>query len=269
VTQGPLARVTVPALSGREAGDAKVVLRREGLLVTERQVPDEHVAAGLVVALSPAAGTRVEEDSTVVLSVSAGPELHNVPDLSGRTEAEARADVQAAGLTVGKVLQDWSATVPAGRVASQQTPPQPPLRAGSEVSFTVSKGPEPIDVPQVVGTVQADATKAITDAGLVVGAVTHQPSTTVTAGAVVRQSPAGPLHRGDTVDLVVSDGPPVVDVPDVRGRSADDARAALEAVGLQATLNQLFGAPFSLVRDQQPAPGQQVPAGSSVALTVL
>src|SRR5205807_4385242 len=92
-------------------------------------------------------------------------------------------------------------------------------------------GPIPgqIPVPDVVGQTQAAAASAITGAGLTVGAVTHQSSSTVASGSVISQSPAAgtSVASGSAVNLVVSSGPGQIAVPDVVGQTHAAAANAI------------------------------------------
>jgi serine/threonine-protein kinase len=221
------------------------------------------------VSVRPAPGASVRTSSHVVVTVSQGPKLFEVPDLAKMTRDEATAAITKAGLKVGTVAEAWSEDVPEGAVVSQQTPTSPPLRSGSAVDFTVSKGREPVPVPPVVGKAQQAAQDAVKGAGLAVGSVSNQPSDTVPSGAVISQSPAsGTLFHGDKVSLVVSSGPPVVDVPNVVNSPLEQAQSALQAAGLQVQVNKVFGGLLGIVRAQDP-PGGQVRKGSTVTITVV
>ncbi len=124
-------------------------------------------------------------------------------------------------------------------------------------------------VPDVVGQTQANATAAITGAGLAVGAVTTQGSAVVAAGSVISQSPAAgaSVAGGSNVDLVVSSGPIVV--PDVVGNSQAAATATLTAAGLNVTTTSVPSeAPVGTVVSQNPAAGSNASAGDTVALAI-
>jgi beta-lactam-binding protein with PASTA domain len=84
------------------------------------------------------------------------------------------------------------------------------VASGSAVDLVISSGPAPAVVPNVVGQAQATATSAITGAGLAVGTVTQQSSSTVPSGSVISESPAAgtSVATGSTVNLVVSSGSP-------------------------------------------------------------
>lgn len=83
------------------------------------------------------------------------------------------------------------------------------VNPGSPVNLIVSSGPAQVAVPNVVGETQAAATAAITTAGLALGTVTTQSSSTVPSGSVISESPAArtQVDAGSAVNLVVSSGP--------------------------------------------------------------
>lgn len=160
----------------------------------------------------------------------------DVPDVVGQSQTTAQATLVAAGLGVGSVTTQASATVPAGVVLAQD--PGACLACaleGDPVDLVVSSGATPIDVPDVVGQTQSNAQATLVAAGLALGGVTSQPSESVPAGVVLAQDPTACLAcalPGDPVDLVVSSGPAPIDVPDVVGQSQGTAEATLLAAGL-------------------------------------
>src|SRR5262249_17604721 len=166
-----------------------------------------------------------------------------------------------------------STTVPAGSVISQNPTSGTQVAVGSAVNLVVSSGPPQVAVPNVVGLTQAAATTAITNANLVMGAVTTQPSTTVPAGSVISQNPTGgtQIAVGGAVALVVSSGPPQVAVPNVAGLTQAAASTAITNAGL--TVGAITNAPSSTVPtgsviSQNPAAATQVAVGSAIALVV-
>ncbi len=92
----------------------------------------------------------------------------------------------------------------------------------------------------------------------------------VPAGDVVSQRPAdGTLFRGDTVTVVVSLGPPLVEVADVVGQQVGPATTVLEDAGFVVEVEEVLGGFFGTVRDQDPDAGTAVPRGSTVTLTIV
>jgi serine/threonine-protein kinase len=257
-TAGPLAQVVVPRVTPGTAERATQALEAAGFEVEQRPDFSDTVAEGDVIATEPAAGESVAKDSTVTLVVSDGVRYIPVPDLTGKTQAQAEELITGADLEVGRVGQAYSETVPVGSVVSQQTPVAPPLKAGSEVAFTVSQGPKQIPAPVLKGRTLDEATQALEDVELELGDVKRTNDDTVPAGEVISSSPStGNLGVGDRVAVVVSDGPAMVTVPNLVDRSVDDARGTLEGLGLEVVVQRTW-----IVGDR--VQGQDVPGDSKV-----
>ncbi|MBE6475122.1 MAG: Stk1 family PASTA domain-containing Ser/Thr kinase [Actinomyces succiniciruminis] len=157
-----------------------------------------------------------------------------VPQIVGMSAQDAQDAVEAAGLVWGAPTRAYSDTVPADSVISCSPGADTRLHPGQAVTPVISRGIEQKVVPDVVGSTQEDATSAIVDAGLTLGAVTKTYSDDVASGMVISCEP----QSGSTVDhssavaIVVSLGRQPATVPDVTGMSVDDATTTLEAAGL-------------------------------------
>ncbi len=132
-----------------------------------------------------------------------------VPDVVGMTEADARGNLLLADLVVGDVTLEYSNEVSEGNVISQSPRADNTVNRGSAVNLVVSKGPEPVTVPDVVGMTEADAQGNLVLAGLTVGNVTSDYSEETPEGSVISQSPraGNSVNQGSAVNLVVSLGP--------------------------------------------------------------
>jgi serine/threonine-protein kinase len=268
-TSGPGAYTTAPSLAGQKAGDAAAALRAQGPVPELLPRYDEQVEAGLVIDTQPPGGEQVRKGGTVRVFVSQGSAFVQVPDLTGKARADAEKALADGDLTLGKVSEEFSETVKKGVVVSQSVKPGEKLKRGEAVALVVSKGRQPITVPQVTGQARAAALKAIDDAGLK-ASVNEEFSESVKAGLVISQSPAdGTLFRGDTVSLVVSKGPPLVEVPAVRGKQLDEARQILDAAGFRVDVKRLVFGGFDTVLATDPPAGRKVPKGSLVTLQVV
>lgn len=202
--------VRVPNVIGLDLPAAESTLRRADLAIGKiSRVTSTTVRAGVVIRQRPKAGDRVEEDSSVSLTVSTGSSQVQVPNVVGLTQAAATTSIAAATLVVGTVTTQSSSSVAAGLVISQNPIGGTSVSSGSAVNLVVSSGPAPVLVPNVVGLTQAAATTSITGVGLVVGTVTTQPSATVAAGAVIAESPVAgtSVARGTAVNLVIASAP--------------------------------------------------------------
>jgi hypothetical protein len=162
-----------------------------------------------VISQSPVAATVIDQGAPVNLVVSSGPPQVAVPNVLGDTQDVATTTLTGAGLSLGTVTQQSSATVPSGEVISTSPAGGTEVNLSSTVNLVVSTGPAQVAVPNVVGDTQTAATSAVTGAGLVLGTVTPQASATIPAGQVISESPAAStnVNLASYVSLVVSSGP--------------------------------------------------------------
>ena len=135
----------------------------------------------------------------------------------------------------------------------------------SSVKLLVSDGPAPVGVPDVSGKSFADASSALTDLGFT---VTRKDdfSATVASGKVVGTDPAANqgAARGSQIAVIVSKGPEMVTVPDLKGSTLDAATQKLQSLGFQIdTSGYLNG---RVVRAQDPSAGAVVAKGTKVTL---
>lgn len=270
-TAGPLGSVTVPTVAGKKQGSAVQAVQHAGLHAQVRQAFSETVAAGTVISSSPSAGDSSRKTDAVTLTVSKGPERHTVPSLAGRTEAAAKSAITDAHLKVGSVSQAYDATVPSGKVVRTSPAAGSSLKPNTSVDVVVSKGKQPVTVPDVTGSSKADAEKQLTDAGLKVSYGTEQHSDDVAKGDIISQTPAdGTLFAGDTVTLVVSKGPVMVTVPKVVGMSTNKAKQTLEKLGFTVKTHYPLVIPvLNTVQGQSVNAGKQAAKGSTITIDVV
>ena len=161
------------------------------------------VAMGLLVLLliSLAAGCSQSEEAGEPV------ETVTLQDLSGMSVEEAEGKLQEMGLEVGEKSEEFSDDVAAGTIISTDPSAGDELEKGSSVALVVSKGPESVNVPPVVGTAEADAVAALQSLGFQVE-VWHNHSETVAAGLVLSVEPAvdTALVKGSKVIITVSLG---------------------------------------------------------------
>jgi serine/threonine-protein kinase len=269
VGAGPGAYVDVPRVVGQTQQAAVAVLDANNLNHDVRQVFSETAPAGQVTGTQPGPGDKVRKNGTVVLEVSRGPERHAVPDVVGQSEVDARAAILDAHLAVGAVTREYDEKVPEGDVVSADPEPGKELKRDTEVDLVVSKGRQPIQVTSWVGKPADKATAALKKAGFKVKS-SEEFDEKVAKGDVVSQSPeSGTAFKNDTITLVVSKGPPLVDVPDVIGKQRQDAVRMLKDAGFDVKVEKLFGGYFGTVRFQDPGGHSKAPKGSTVTISIL
>ncbi|MCY4424225.1 MAG: PASTA domain-containing protein, partial [Acidimicrobiaceae bacterium] len=194
------------------------------------------VPENTVFAQSPPAGQRIAEDGIVALTVSQG-EIPRVPAVRGRNRVDAEEILRNAGF--GVIVIEGPSQAEAGIVVLQEpesgteSKPDTEFAPGDAVTITVSTGPGQIFVPDVRGLTLADALQTLIDQQFRVGQ-RSEPSATVEAGDIIDTDPPHgyPVPLGLEVFVIVSDGPPLVTIPDVQGLLFDTGRLAIEREGL-------------------------------------
>jgi serine/threonine-protein kinase len=219
----------------------------------------------------PSAGEGVLDGGSVVVVLSLGKERYDVPKLRGLTEDQAQDKLQATNLSFGESVQKFSETVPEGTVLKSDPPVGTTLRPDAVVDLVVSKGPRPIRIRDFTG---EDADRAVAwfeQRDLDVD-TSSEHSDTVAEGDVISQSPAdGTAFAGDSVELVVSDGPELVEVPSgLIASGVDAARERLEAAGFVVEVENDDGyIGLGYVFRVDPSSGSMVPAGSTITLYLI
>jgi serine/threonine-protein kinase len=212
--------IPVPDVTGSLLEEARKLLEAEGFVVEVTESPDEEADEGEVVDQDPAGGSDAPRGSTVQLTVSAGAEEREVPNVEGKSVSEATALLEEAGFTVAQ-KDEPSADVPAGTVIGSEPGAGTLLAKDETVTIVVSTGPEQVTVPTVEGLSEANAVAQLENAGFNVITVQEDlPPGDPGDGRVLSQSPGGGTKapKGSDVTIVVGSadgGPPTtVDVGD-------------------------------------------------------
>lgn len=268
---GPGRTIAVPGVLGLDVAAATNLATQNDLsLSVVAEAYSETVAAGIVLAADPAPGAAVSPGTDIAVTVSLGPERFAVPVLTGLNEAQAVDAVTAAGLRVGDVSTAWDDLIPDGEVVSSTPGPGEELKADSPVDLVVSKGPQPVRLPDLAGSPVDEATATLSAEGLQVD-TTEEFSTVWSTGTVISSVPAAgeKVEVGGTVTLVVSKGPPPVEVPYLLDMFREDAVALIESLGLVANVQEGPFTPLNRVINQDPRAGSFIPVGSTVTITII
>ncbi|HEX5898884.1 MAG TPA: Stk1 family PASTA domain-containing Ser/Thr kinase [Solirubrobacteraceae bacterium] len=192
-----------------------------------------------------------------------------VPTVVGADQANAEAKLRQDGFRIDTTLK--TADQPKGQVIGQDPTGGTKAKKGSTVTLTVSDGPQQVAVPQVVGLTISSARGRLDKAGLR-PSEREENSDTVEKGRVISVSPTEgtKVDKGSSVTLVVSSGKTQADVPDVTGKSFDEAQSTLQAAGFKVTRTdkETTTKDPDIVLSQNPKGGTQVDSGATVALTV-
>ncbi|HWF80548.1 MAG TPA: PASTA domain-containing protein [Streptosporangiaceae bacterium] len=251
----------IPAMRGLTVSAATTDLRNLGLQVRIGKAEHDSLPKGEVIATSPDAGSKATGGSTVALTVSLGPVMLPMPNVTGQPLTQAEALVTQAHLTVGQVLKATSSSVPVGNVISTTPTAYTNWPQNKPVSLTVSEGP---GLASFVGQPLQAAQAAAQAGGFTINAT--QVQSNEPAGTVLSQSPGAntPITPGEVVNVRVSQGPPAVPVPDVQGWPLQQAIKALRQAGFQVQVDS--GILGDRVTSYDPTGSQ--PKGTTITLHV-
>ena len=269
--------VKVPDLRGKTEEEAREELKDTGigLTVSNERQPSNKYDEGEIMSQDPEPGEEVEMHSTITVILSSGEEAKTtrVPNVVGKSEAEAEKLIQEANLIVHHD-SDYSSDVEEGNVISSDPKAGTEVEEGTEVTIVISLGAEQATVPDLRNKTASAAESALADAGLS-GSPSEEYSDSVPEGQVISQSidSGQKVDKGTTVSYVVSRGPETkyVNVPGLGGYTEADARSRLENAGLTVgnvsyAYSNTVGEGY--VIDQTASPGSSVEEGTSVGFTV-
>jgi serine/threonine-protein kinase len=247
-------------------------LERAGFDVTLAPAAfSESVPKGDVVSTDPAPGSRVLDHGTIALTLSRGKERYHVPKLENLTVDEAQDALAKAHLSYGRSVRRWSDSVSRGTVIDSNPAPGTRQRPDTVVDLVVSRGPAPVQLTDWTGKSAARAKHALTSHRLGVE-TTLEYSDQVPEGLVISQDPAtGVVHHGDTVKLVVSRGPELVEVPGgLPTMGVEAATQLLESLGFKVDVEHArIYLGLGYVASSSPGGGNEIPKGSKVILRVV
>ena len=202
-------QIEVPDVVDLTPDQARRALARNGLRM-RLQNPrwDTRIVEGNVVFQNPLAGSKVKSGRTVYVVPSKGTRSFTVPDVVGKKLRQAHLFVQQANLSVAEIIEEPSSDVREGEVARQEPPAGSQVGAGADVILYVSDGApgELIPMIDIVGDPIKQARTKIEEAGLRVGTVRYEFTTSYSPNLVMRQEPetGAEIRQGSRVALTIS-----------------------------------------------------------------
>ncbi|MEO1815597.1 MAG: Stk1 family PASTA domain-containing Ser/Thr kinase [Acetobacterium sp.] len=196
-----------------------------------------------------------------------------VPDIKGKTTAEAKTTLEKLDLVLEIEKEVYNADVEAGQIITQNPESGKELQGGKTVKVTVSKGVKTGTVPSVIGLSETEAIKAIETANFVVGEIKREYNSNYNADIVFQMNPNGntTANEGTKVTIYVSKGEDLVAVPSVVGQTEADAKSTITNAGLTVggiTYETSSDYSKGMVMKQSPTDGNQVTKGAEVAIVV-
>lgn len=202
-------QIKVPSVVDLSPDQARRALARRGLRMRlQKSRWDTQILKGNIVVQNPVAGAKVKSGRTVYVVPSKGTRSFAVPNVVGKRLRQAHLFIQQAGLIVAEVIEEPSAEVEEGTVSRQYPVAGSEVGARADIILYVSDGPpgELLIMANLVGKPVSSVRTLITEAGLRVGKVSYEFTTSYERNVVIRQVPeAGEeLRQGSRVSLVIS-----------------------------------------------------------------
>jgi eukaryotic-like serine/threonine-protein kinase len=268
-------QVTVPNVVGKQREEAEAQLQDEGLKASPQFQASAAVEANRVISQQPAADTKVDKDSTVVIVVSQPVATVDVPGVVGQTEEQARTTLGQAGFTnISRSTQEVADSTKKGLVISQNPAAGTKATKDQAIQLVIATGPDQVTLPDVVGLPYDQAVSELVASGIPSGNISRvdQASQAQDAGNVIGTQPSGTVATNQKVQVLVSNGPPTAQVPQVVNLTQEGAERQLQAAGfvVSATSTELKPGDSGIGRvvDQNPAAGETLALGQTVTITV-
>lgn len=259
---------------GMSDAQAQQAIVNAGLQYKISRAASTSVAANHIVRQRPAQGTMLKKGAVIQLVVSTGPPTVGLRDVTGYMLADAQKDLQYDKLAV-KVIQTYN-PAPNDDVIAQSPKPGTKLHEGATVTLTVSQGPAPIKMPKLVG-LSIDRARALaTKLGFRINVSQTSEISNIPPNVIASQDVrAGQMVAADgstSVDVVVSTGGGLAQVPDVRGVLLQQAEQMITQAGFVPTIGSYAEAPDSpdngKVLTEDPQGASTAEKGTQVQLTV-
>lgn len=195
-----------------------------------------------------------------------------VPNIIGESLVDAQRLLKEANLNYTIEEGEYNSEIPANVVIRQQPEGGRVVRAGRLIQIIPSKGPDLLEVPDVVGLTLLQAQITLSQSGFVLGQQTTRPHDTIPAEQIIEQNPR-PLvrtERGQQIDVVVSSGPAGATVPLLVGLSESEVVAKLTELGLTigTITREQSSQPYGQIIAQTPTVGERIPVGGAVSVVV-
>jgi serine/threonine-protein kinase len=262
----------VPPVSSLTVDEATVILAPLELGVEVVEEFSEDIPVGVVIRTDPASGENARKGSPVTLVVSKGQERYIVPsDLAGQDPKDATSALEALTLVIAATNEVFDELVPTGKVVSTDPVGGTSVKRETSITILVSKGPAPVEVPPIVGTLITDATTTLVGLGLTSETIREDFDDSV-AGTILSTDPlpGTTVPKGTVIKVVLSKGPVLVDVPNVVDMDVETATKALKAAGFQVeTVYKYSVGILNRVYSQQPASGSRAPKGSLITIKIF
>ena len=237
----------------------------EQLAAKGLKLDDSSKPKGTITKQNPAGGKKVAKGSTVSVWFSTGPQSVAVPDVSNKSQDDAKSILEAAGFKVGNVRTVDNASIEKDKVVSTDPAAHSKQTKGTIITLYISSGMTKIP-DNLIGQPKDTVIEQLKQAGLTQITIESEYSDSIASGAVTRVEPGvgSTVEAGTAVTIWVSTGKQQISVPSVVGMGYAAAKSLLESYGFQVTVS---GPEDGTVTDMSPTAGTQSDSGATITLT--
>lgn len=202
--------ITIPNVAGMSVEEATETLQEKGfekIEVAEETTPSNKIEEGKVAGTDPEIGETVSPDTEITILISGGPEMIEMPDLVGLSQADALGEINRSGLARGEITHQES-DEPQGTVLSTDPKAGTMVEPETKVNLVVAKASSKVDVPSLAGMNEDQARERLAELGLTLNAQTQE-TNEATPGTAIAQSPeaGSKVERGTTVTVTFAKEP--------------------------------------------------------------
>ena len=195
-----------------------------------------------------------------------------VPDLTGQTVQQATPALMDLQFGVNEIAE-FSEDIPVGQIIRTDPAAGKKAKVNNPIQVFVSKGQERYVIPlEIVGMSPTEAEKILQELNLKIGDKSEIYAETVESGKVANTDPlpGSSLKRDTVVNIQISKGAQPIEIPNVIGKSVEEATAILQAAGFVVNAENKFPiAPFKIVYSQNPPANSKVAKGSVITIKII
>lgn len=242
-------------------------LTAKGLKLDAREDSDSSKPKGTITKQNPRGGKKVAKGSTVSVWFSTGPQSVAVPDVSNKSQDDAKSILEAAGFKVGNVRTVDNASIEKDKVVSTDPAANSKQTKGTIITLYISSGMTKIP-DNLIGQPKDTVIEQLKQAGLTQITIESEYSDSIASGAVTRVDPGvgSTVEAGTAVTIWVSTGKQQVSVPFVTHSTLAEAKRILQVAGFQVSVNGPQD-DDAIVESMSPNGGSQADSGSTITLT--
>lgn len=204
------------------------------------------------------------------MALSNNGDTTTVPDVTNKPIAEARAELEQAGFSIGTETEVYSSEIEAGNVVSTNPAAGEQATTGSSINVSVSKGTEEVEVPDLRGKSADEAQKTLANYGLIGEEGDAVYSDDYDEGEVAKQDPkaGSTANKGDTIVFHLSKGVEEITIPNVEGESLSNARSTLENAGFSVATKKDYSDTVENGNVISQSKTGTAPRGTTITLTI-